>query len=208
VPTRSAPLARWVLFDVGGVLIDWDDAITFRAVADRYKLDRDAVANVLIRLRRDLQSDRLSLHEFWVRFARSFGIRTPEDWRTLWVDEIARRARPRKDVLLLAETLRQNGVRTGLFSNTDRSHWKFLRSTGWFDRFSPQILSFRIGAIKPDAEAFGNAERSFYSEGGMSVLVDDSAATVEAARTVGWDAIRFTSLRALQRELSGRHFLD
>ena len=93
----------------------------------------------------------------------------------------------------LTGELHRQGVRTGLFSNTDRSHWRFWRSTGRFDGFYPQLLSFRVGATKPDPEAFRRAERLFPSRWGAPVFVDDSAKNVEAAQTVGWDAIQFTS---------------
>jgi len=200
--------ARWVLFDVGGVLIEWDDSIIFRTVAERYELDVRAVMRVLTSLRRELQSNRISLHEFWTRFGESFAVPTPKDWRSMWVSQMIRFARPRKDLLALAEGLRRHGVRTGLFSNTDRSHWRYFRSTGWFTAFSPQIVSFRIGAVKPDPKAFRGAKQSFPRGWGIPLFVDDSDANVSAAAAAGWDAVRFSSLSGLKKELRKRQLLN
>jgi putative hydrolase of the HAD superfamily len=193
---------------MGGVLVEWDDRIIFQAVAGRYGLEFGSVTAKLEVLRTDLQSGRTSLHEFWRRFARSFDVSAPKDWRTLWVGELADRARPRRAVLALANDLRRHGVQTGLFSNTDRSHWRFWRSTGWFDGFYPQIVSFRVGAAKPDPRAFRRAERLFPSRWGAPVFVDDTAKNVEAARAVGWDAVQFTSEKALRRALRDRLVLQ
>jgi HAD superfamily hydrolase (TIGR01509 family) len=208
MPSAPTPAARWVLFDMGGVLVDWDDRIIFRIVADRYGLELGSATAALEMLRGNLQSGATSLHEFWRRFARLFDVPVPEDWRTLWVQELTRRARPRRAVFALANELRRGGVRTGLFSNTDRSHWRFWRSTGWFGGFFPRIVSFRVGAVKPDPRAFRRAEELFPPGWGAPVFVDDSVTNVKAAQTAGWDAVPFTSERALRRVLQDRHFLE
>ena len=204
----SPSAQHWVLFDVGGVLIRWDDSRTFRTVARRYGLEPDDVKGVLERQRRKLQSGEITIHEFWARFARSFALPLPEDWRTLWSAQMGRLARPKKQVLGLASQLRRRGVPTGLFSNTDPTHWRVLHSRGWFEGFSPQIVSFRLGAVKPDPEAFHRAEKLFPSTVGMPLLVDDSAANVRAARAAGWDAIWFTSESALRCDLRRRGLLN
>jgi HAD superfamily hydrolase (TIGR01509 family) len=205
MPSASTRTVRWVLFDVGGVLVEWDDTAVFRSVANRYGLDRVAAMAALERLRRDLQSGTTSLREFWRRFARSFDIPVPEDWRTLWVGEMSRRARRRRSVFRLVDDLHRQGVRTGLFSNTDRSHWRYWHATGWFDGFFPQIVSFRVGAVKPDPRAFRRAADLFPPGWGAPIFVDDSVTNVKAARAAGWDAVPFTSGHALRRTLEDRH---
>ena len=208
VPSDRNRATQWVLFDVGGVLIEWDDTIIFHKVANRYGVNQDVATRILTRRRRELQSGRISLREFWSRFARSLAIPMPENWRSLWVAPFARLVRPRNDVLDLAADLRKNGVRTGLFSNTDSAHWRELRSRGWFDDFHPQIVSFRLGTVKPNQQAFRRAAKIFPPGEGWPVLVDDSVRNVEGARAAGWEALHFTSARALRHELRGRRMLS
>ncbi len=204
VRTRRVRGVRYVLFDVGGVLIHWDDEIAFRRIAHRYRLDEVRTSKVLGDLRSGLQTGRLTLHEFWSRFARAFDLRIPEDWRTLWVREVARGAAPRRPMHTLAADLRRRGVRTGIFSNTDPSHWKFFRSTGWFDGFSPVITSFQLGAVKPHVAAFRGASRRLPAGSGRPVFVDDNPVNVRAAKRNGWDALLFRSIPTLRRELQDR----
>jgi HAD superfamily hydrolase (TIGR01509 family) len=198
---------RCVLFDVGGVLIQWDDEVAFARIARRYGLDLGQTSRVLSGLRNSLQTGQLTLHEFWSRFAHRFDLAIPEDWRTLWVSELARRAQPRRGIQILAADLRRQGVRTGVFSNTDASHWSFFRSRGWLAGFSPGIASFQLGAVKPDLAAFQRASRRLPTHSGPPVFIDDRLVNVRAARRSGWDAVLFTTVPGLRREMRARGLL-
>jgi len=208
-PIRS-PLASavpLVLFDIGGVLIRFRDELTYRAVADRYGLDRVRTAEILRGLREPLQSGQLTLHQFWSAFAGRVGCPMPNDWPSLWSQELARAARPQPPVFALAADLRRHGVRTGVFSNTDPSHWRFFRSMGWFKEFRPAIASFQIGAVKPASAAFRIAAARLPRESSVPIFVDDNLANVRAAKRVGWEAIRFTSTPDLRVRLIARGLL-
>jgi HAD superfamily hydrolase (TIGR01509 family) len=193
-----------VLFDVGGVLIVWDDGIAFRHIARRFRIAPSEVSRTLLPLREDLQSGRITLHEFWSGFARRFDRAVPADWRTLWVSELAAGARPRRAVLKLAADLRRRGVRTGLFSNTDPSHWRYFKAAGWSNGFSPAIASFQLGVTKPHAVAFRRAMRRLPRGSGAPIFIDDRRENVVAARRADWDAIQFTSVPKLQCALNAR----
>ena len=195
---------RCVLFDIGGVLVRWDDEVAFRRVARRYHLDPERAGSFLRALRPGLQSGRLTLHAFWSGFARRAGVPIPDEWRTLWVSELARGAKVQRSVQRLAGDLRRAGVRTGLFSNTDPSHWRHFRAAGWLDGFSPLITSFGIGAVKPDTVAFRRAARQLPKGTRRPVFVDDNPANLRPAGLVGWDPILFTSVGQLRRDLRTR----
>jgi HAD superfamily hydrolase (TIGR01509 family) len=202
---KTAPI---VLFDIGGVLIRFDDRATFRRVARLLRLDLETTAAILRDLREGLQSGRLTLHQFWTQFARAADRRLPDEWRSLWLTELIRTARPNRPVLKVASDLRRRGVRTGVFSNTDASHWRWFRSRGWLDGFSPRIASFRIGAVKPHATAYRRAERRYLHGWGPLVFVDDNDANLRTARQCGWDSVPFVSAARLRTELRRRGLLD
>jgi len=204
---QPAGAVRCVLFDIGGVLVRWDDAVAFDRVARRYRLDPARVTMVLEALRPGLQTGRLTLHEFWSSFSNAVGVPLPEDWRTLWVSELARKARPRRAVQLLAAELRRSGARTGLFSNTDPSHWRYFRSSGWLSGFSPTIPSFQIHVVKPDPRAFRRATRRLPAGAAPPIFIDDHPANVEAARRAGWDPLLFTTVHHLRDDLRVRELL-
>jgi putative hydrolase of the HAD superfamily len=70
--------------------------------------------------------------------------------------------------------------------------------------FHEQILSYEVGAMKPDPRIFERAielagclpEECFYT--------DDIAEYVEAARRMGIDAVQFQSCAQLEREMVSR----
>ena len=54
---------------------------------------------------------------------------------------------------------------------------------------------------KPDAEIFRRVLERFTLEASRTLLIDDAERNVDAARALGWKAIRFTSSQALRDAL-------
>ena len=63
------------------------------------------------------------------------------------------------------------------------------------------VLSFAIGAVKPDERAYLAALQRLGSMAEESLFIDDQARNVEAAREVGMEAILFKDYQSLCREL-------
>lgn len=204
VPNSPDTAARWVLLDIGGVLIRWRDEELFARVSRRFRRPVAEVSRVLRRNRKLLQSGQIDLRSFWSRTARALGAVVPSDYRSLWASGLATRARFRTELRPLLRDLSRAGVRVGVFSNTDRSHWRILRSRGWLRGMSPLLPSFRLGTVKPDPVAYRRAEERFRPEWGRPIFVDDSPANVRGAHRAGWDAVQFTTVPALRRELARR----
>lgn len=67
--------------------------------------------------------------------------------------------------------------------------------------FDQLLFSWRLGATKPDPEAFRLATEALGVEPAAVWFADDSAANVDAARAVGWQAHRYTTALDLQAAL-------
>ena len=67
--------------------------------------------------------------------------------------------------------------------------------------FDSMVLSFEIGAVKPDERAYLAALQRLGSMAEESLFIDDQARNVEAAREVGMEAILFKDYQSLCREL-------
>lgn len=198
---NSSPGAL-VLFDIGGVLIRWKDERTFREVARRSRVDYARVVSVMTECREDLQSGRTTPAEFWHRVEEGIGVPLPGGRERLWVGEMARHAVPIAATFRIASQLREQGVPTGVFSNTDPSHVVIFRQKRWFAEFDPWVLSYEAGAAKPSPRAFAWAERVSGRSRKELVLVDDRAANVEAARARGWRAVHYRNTREARRLLA------
>ena len=77
-----------------------------------------------------------------------------------------------------------------------------------FDLFADIVVSGAEGVAKPDAEIFQILARRLEHPISGVFYVDDNPHNVDAARTAGMDAVRFTDAATLLAELQGRGLLD
>jgi putative hydrolase of the HAD superfamily len=55
-------------------------------------------------------------------------------------------------------------------------------------RFADRLLSYELGAVKPEPAAFQRAAAQLACDPGELLLLDDSPANIAAARALGWQA--------------------
>ena len=199
--------ARWqlVLLDVGGVLVDVDHARARRVWRRRIGRSPDDFDALFAEGRKaDFDCGRMSPSTFFGETAAQLG-----DPRLAAPLEEAFRAmiRPRTG---LAPALRQlrGRVPLGLLSNIDPVHHDVVAAVAEFrGLFEPAVLSFRIGACKPDPAAFRSALGAAGDPPPEAVVfLDDRQENVAAARKLGIAAERVDSEAGVLhrlRELGG-----
>jgi HAD superfamily hydrolase (TIGR01509 family) len=72
---------------------------------------------------------------------------------------------------------------------------------GLADRFSPILLSWRLGTMKPAPAAFERASEVLGHAAEHLLLVDDELANVRGAQACGWQAVWSTTAPALAHSL-------
>src|SRR3954463_3427886 len=82
-------------------------------------------------------------------------------------------------------------ARVACFSNTNRIHWEAGVSK-WplIKEFERAFVSFEIGAVKPDVEAFEIVVRELGVPASAALFLDDNQLNVDAARAVGMQSRR------------------
>ncbi|MEZ5138063.1 MAG: HAD-IA family hydrolase [Acidimicrobiales bacterium] len=102
--------------------------------------------------------------------------------------------------------VRRAPQRTALFTNNgplfEAALDAELSAVG--DAFDDLIASWRLGAAKPDPEAFERAGAALGVVAEQIVFFDDTEANVVAAAEAGWDAHRFTTALDAQAVLAAR----
>jgi 2-haloacid dehalogenase len=197
------PTPSTVVFDLGGVLIEWDSRRLYRRlIADPDEMEAfleevgfpewnaridaglpfaEAVADLIARhpARRDL------IEAFHARWAESMG------------DEIA------GSVAILRE-LRERGVRLLALSNWSMETYPIARERfaflAWFEGI---VLSGSEGVAKPDARLFQILMVRHAVEPKEAVFIDDSPANVAVAARLGFRSIRFSDPASLRAQLVG-----
>jgi len=92
-----------------------------------------------------------------------------------------------------------------MLSNTEKVTIAFLekKMPELFSFFEQKIYSCDIGMIKPEKEIFLHALKIANVKPGETIFVDDLQENVDAAKNLGIQGIRFTTVQALEKELKG-----
>ena len=198
-----------IIFDLGGVLIDWDPRYLYRPI---FGEDVAAMEDFLARV---CPPDWNRQMDAGVPFADAVAQRQREfpehaDLIALWQDgwpQMLRAAFP-DTVAILAE-LRQRGHRLVALTNWSaetfpiaRERFEFL---GWFEDI---VVSGVERLAKPDPRIFRlTLERNGLEPAG-TVFIDDLPSNIRAAAALGLDAVHFQGARDLRADLGRRGLLD
>jgi 2-haloacid dehalogenase len=193
-----------VVFDLGGVLIDWDPRRLYRKLL----ADEAAVEEFLATVctpEWNTEQDRgrpfaQGVAELVERHPAHAAAITAyhERWTEMLGGEIP------GTVAVLAE-LRAARVPLYALSNWSAETFRLTRERFPFlDWFDGLVVSGEEGVAKPDRRIFELLLERFGLVPAATLFVDDAAANVAAARAVGLDAVRFRDAGRLRRELAAR----
>ena len=199
---------RIVVFDLGGVVCRWLPDRRLVALAELCGLPPATIDQLVFESGFDDAGERgrFTLAEFTEQLAAMLGLPiapdTDDALRSAW----ATAYEPATSVLRLVRSL---ATPTALLTNNgplmEAAVTAELSEVG--DAFDHLVFSYRLGAAKPDPEAFERAGSHLGGTAEQVVFFDDSADNVHAARAAGWDAHLFTTVldaQALLRRLGAR----
>ncbi len=196
-----------IVFDLGGVLVDWNGT------------------DPLVRLTGGRLS-REQARRFWMETPWVSGLDTgqlsPADFASTMADALqldldqAQMLQALDDWLQgpypgVQETLSRLSTRHRLavLSNNNALHWgKIDREFDLLRHFPQQFASHQLGLRKPDAAIYRHVRESLAVEPGDILFFDDNIECVEAARAEGWQACHTVGFVAVQAELAKRGLLD
>jgi 2-haloacid dehalogenase len=195
------------VFDLGGVLIDWDPRYLYRKLlADEGEVE-EFLATVCTP-EWNAEQDRgrpfaegvaelVERHPAHAAAIAAFHERWPE----MLGGDIP------GAVELLAE-LRATGLPLYALTNWSAETFVVARERfAFLDWFDGLLVSGEERIIKPDPAIFELLLDRFGLDPGSTFYVDDSPANVAAAAALGLDAVRFTGPERLRRDLAARRLL-
>jgi glucose-1-phosphatase len=188
----SAQGIRAVVFDLGGVLINFDFGRANRRISALTGVPPDDVRRRLLSCQAflDFECGRISEREFHACVEKVIECRIPfaefhDIWNCIFAEEI-------ESTVALIAPLRQR-VKVGLLSNTNVLHFDFLKTRmPVLKELDRVFTSHEIGCRKPDAKAYEHVLKEMNVRAAESVFVDDLMENVAAARQVGMHGIHAT----------------
>jgi 2-haloacid dehalogenase len=192
-----------VVFDIGGVLLDWDPRYLYRKLFDDEADMEYFLANVCTMEWHHDNDLGVPLEETCGRLAAAH----PEYAEMIWAwgqrSEEMVGGEIEASVGVLRE-LHAAGIRCYALTNHER--WTFplrRKRFAFFDCFDGAVVSSHEGVAKPDPEIFRRVVERFDLDPGTTLLIDDAERNITAARGLGWQAIQFTSPAELRSALAG-----
>lgn len=190
-----------IIFDLGKVLVDFDYTVAARKVAARStKSPRDlhtflGSSPLLV----DYERGRLTRGQFFEAIRTAIGFRGDlEEFGGYFADIFTEMP----GTIALHAELRRRGLQTYIFSNTnDLAVEHVRRNFPFFQNFDGYILSFEVGALKPQPEIYAALEKLAGRRPEDLVYLDDRLENVQAGAARGWRTILHESPAATRQAL-------
>ena len=192
---------RNVIFDLGGVVLDWNPDL----ILENFYTNTDARAAMKAALFQHpdwLQMDRgvLTEPEVIARLARRTG-RPAAELSGLF-DAVRNSLEPKPHTVALIERLARQRVPLYCLSNMPASTFAYLRERhAFWPAFSGIVISGEIKMMKPEREIFEYLLDRFDLAPTESVFVDDHLPNIEAARAIGLHTVLFRDAQQCELEL-------
>ncbi len=187
-----------VLCDVAGVLVDFDDEISFRILQEA-GVARSAAIQMYKTEFEDFSRGTISAEEY-VRLLVERHFKAPVDYETILRAHDEHMYRRHDAVFDIIRSI----PRASLTIITDTNTWQHRRVADFVDlgALSDRVFeSHRLGMIKSDTESFPNVIRTLGVPAADIVLIDDLQKNIDRARGFGMKAILYRGPEQLRRDL-------
>jgi putative hydrolase of the HAD superfamily len=196
-----------ILFDLGNVVVPFDFKVAYARLAEHCGCEpEDVPARIRATgLVTPFEKGEIAAEPFARKFSAALRLNLSYEefcdwWSCVFLPETL------VPEALLAELAR--GYRLLALSNTNPIHFALLeKNYPLLRHFNDFVLSYRVGAAKPEAKIYREAVARAHCAAGECLFIDDLAVNVDAARQHGIDAIQFYSAGQLEQELRTRDLL-
>lgn len=193
-----------VIFDLGGVLIDWDPRYLYRSLfADEAAMERFLAEICSPEWNLSLDSGR----SFAQAVAELSG-RHPHErariqaYHERWIEMIAG---PIPETVAVLEELHAREVPLWALTNWSAETFRLVRhdpAYGFLDRFRQIFVSGELRMVKPDPAIYRHVLTEIGATAQSCLFIDDSPKNVAAALALGLHGHRFVEASALRTELA------
>ena len=194
---------RAVVFDYGMVLTGAPDAEAHASMVRITGLDVDRFERCYWADRHAYDEGKLTGITFWQKLVHDAGLNLDDAAvaeLSLWDSRMWTTVNPA--MLAWQLELKQRGLRTAILSNMgDNVLENMMREFDWLDRFDVLVWSYQLHMAKPDPAIYRHVLKELGTRPEETLFLDDKQVNVEAAQTLGMQAILFSTVEQLRADL-------
>lgn len=191
-----------VVFDLGGVLVDWDPRYLYRKLLP----DDEAVEKFLAEVTTPQWNREQDAGRSWDEAVAVLSEQFPEHSELIaayhhrWTEMISGQI---DGTVTTLRALHEAGVPLYALTNWSAEKFPYARDTfEWMSWFRGIVVSGAERLVKPDPRIYHTLLDRYGVQASSAVYIDDSLPNVEAARVLGFTAIHFTGPDQLAADLA------
>lgn len=205
-----------VVFDLGGVVFNWQPTVLLRQVLPGRARDEAEAAHWVREIFQTFDPDgdwaqfdlgNVEPEGLAQRIARRTGLAVEEVMAV--IDGLAPHMRVKDDTVALIHDLKARGHRLVYLSNMPHGLARWIEDDHPFaDWFEDGIFSARVSLMKPDPAIFHAVTKQLAVNDPSPVFIDDAQRNIDAAHSVGWRGVRFEAAAQVRAQLVTLGLLD
>lgn len=183
-----------IVCDLGNVLIDVKNV---RAGLDVSKYGRFKRSAIISKINK-YEKGEISTEEFYTWFAK----KTKQEINVKKLDKLFEKVFSlNEDMSYLLKDLRSK-YRLVALSNTNEANFEYIRKKyDVVNIFDDYVLSYRVGALKPDKKMYKAALDKVYKRPDNCVYIDDNENFLKAAKKFGFNTVHYKDYPDLEERL-------
>ncbi len=191
--------AKDIIFDMGGVLLDYREEQYYSYISKKYNLDKSKLSRFMGPMIDELEVGRTTVKEMRSSLSRKFGIPKAD---LEWVRFFKRTAKPDYYMVALFSKLKKQ-YRVSILSNVSRSRYLVARKI-LINRLGAYrvFTSCYMGMRKPSKKIYTTALRELGSKPKSTIFIDNMKINVDGAKRVGINAIQYKNHAQIARALA------
>ena len=194
---------RAVVFDYGMVLTGPQDPEAHAALLRITGLPLESFEPLYWADRHAYDEGKLPGLAFWQKFLRDAGLNLAPgaaEELNLWDGRMWTTQNPA--MLAWQLKLKQRGILTAILSNMgDNVHENMQREFDWLPRFDVLVWSYQLKMAKPDPAIYQHVLKELGVSAEETLFLDDKLINIQAAQSLGFKAIQFSSVERLRADL-------
>ncbi len=191
-------MIKIIVFDIGGVLIKYDDRMYYKYLSRKHDIDSDAFFKAISKYSEQVDAGKITTSQLEEKMSHAIGIPKSEIGYDKFFPNIAK---PNRPVERLARKLSER-YDIAVLSNVNKSrHTAVLNVVVDGKVFKHEFLSYKIGDIKPHLKVYRYMIKKLGVKPGEILFIDDKKENIDAAKRLGINGIVYQNIGQLERDV-------